>query len=270
MSTKTRPKRPARALLAILQAAALLSTLPLPARAEAVRHELDPVHTRVLVAISHAGFSDALGTVSGSTGELWFDPDDWRSARLSASIPIARLDLGDEQWNRAALAANLLDAGKHPVARFTSTGIEPVDDTHARVHGLLTLRGVEREIVLDVTLNAAKRYPMPPFRRTVGFSATTTLSRKAFGMDAWPTVIGDAVEVRIEAEAVRRRGDDDPPPPATDVPAEQPTRPPALPEQDTGDDPERADPEAEPPAGAPTPVAPEPATEPEHDATPCA
>lgn len=251
--------------------AGLLCLLPLLARAEAVRHELDPVHTRVLVAISHAGFSDALGTVSGSTGELWFDPDDWRSARLSASIPIARLDLGDAQWNRAALAANLLDAGKHPVARFTSTRIEPVDDSHARVHGLLMLRGVEREVVLDVTLNAAKRYPMPPFRRTVGFSATTTLSRKAFGMDAWPTVIGDAVEVRIEAEAVRRRGDDDPPP-ATDVPAEQPTPPPALPEQDAGGDAERTDPETKPPAEAPAPVAPEPATEPatepEHDATP--
>jgi hypothetical protein len=107
----------------------------------------------------------------------------------------------------------------------------------------------------------------------VGFSATTTLSRKAFGMDAWPTVVGDEVEVRIEAEAVRRRGDDDAPvpPPATDVPVEQPTTPPALPEQDTGDtgdDPESTDPEAEPPAGEPALAAPEPATEPEPDPTP--
>ena len=248
----------------------LLCVLARPAWAEALRYELDPVHTRILVAVSHAGFSDALGTVSGSTGELWFDPDDWSSARLSASVPIARLDLGDARWNRAALGANLLDADGHPAARFASTRIEPVDDTQARVHGVLTLRGVEREIVLDVILNAAKRHPMPPFRRTVGFSATTTLSRKAFGMDAWPTVVGDEVEIRIEAEAVRRRGDDDTPlsPPATDVSAQQPTTPPALPEQDTGDDPEPADPEAEPTAEEPAPVAPEPATEPEPDATP--
>src|SRR3546814_14469837 len=46
------------------------------------------------------------------------------------------------------------------------------------------------------------------FRSTVGFSATTTISREAFGIDAWPTVIGDAVALRIEAEAQRVRGGD--------------------------------------------------------------
>ena len=38
-------------------------------------------------------------------------------------------------------------------------------------------------------------------------SSTTSLSRKAFGIDAWPSVIGDAVDLRIEAEAVRTRAD---------------------------------------------------------------
>src|SRR3546814_20571469 len=46
------------------------------------------------------------------------------------------------------------------------------------------------------------------FRSTVGFSATTTISREAFGIDAWPTVIVDEVALRIEAEAQRVRGGD--------------------------------------------------------------
>lgn len=177
-----------------------------PAQAEAVRYALDPVHTRVMFTVSHAGFSNAIGTVSGSTGELWFDAEDWRSARLSARVPIARTDLGDAKWNEATLARNLLDAETHPEASFVSTRIEPRDATHATVFGDLTLRGVTREVALDVTLNAAKRHPMPPFRRTVGFSATTVLSRKDFGITAWSSMIGDAVELRIEAEATRARG----------------------------------------------------------------
>lgn len=187
----------------------LAAWLPDAARAEARRYELDPVHTRVMFAVSHAGFSQAIGTVSGSTGELWFDPQDWSGARLHARVPVARIDLGDAGWNKAALAGNLLDAQDHPEASFVSTRIEPVDAQRARVFGTLTLHGVAREVKLDVTLNAAKRHPMPPFRRTVGFSATAMLSRKAFGIDAWPSVIGDAVELRIEAEAVAARGDDD-------------------------------------------------------------
>jgi polyisoprenoid-binding protein YceI len=182
--------------------------LPLASHAQPVGYHFDPVHTRVLFAISHAGFSHAMGTVSGSTGTLMFDPQDWTSAKLSVSVPMTRIDLGDAKWNHAASARNLLDVAEHPVATFISTRIEPKDPQHASVCGTLALRGVEHEICLAVTFNQLKHHPMPPFRRTAGFSATTTLSRKAFGMDAWPTVIGDEVELRIEAEAIRGGSDD--------------------------------------------------------------
>ncbi|MFD0725370.1 YceI family protein [Lysobacter brunescens] len=187
--------------------AALSLLLPLSAlAAEADTYRLDPVHTRVMFAISHAGFSNAIGTVSGSTGTLVFDPEDWTTASLKASVPIARVDLGDAKWNEATLAGNLLDAKDHPTAEFVSTRVEPLAADRARVHGTLTLRGVSQPVALDVKLNALKRHPLPPFRRTVGFSATATLSRKAFGIDAWASVIGDSVELRIEAEAVRQGG----------------------------------------------------------------
>ena len=203
-------------------ATALSLLLPLSALAgDPETYRLDPVHTRVMFAISHAGFSNAIGTVSGSTGTLVFDPEDWTSASLKASVPITRLDLGDAKWNEATLAGNLLDAKDHPTAEFTSSRIESIAPDQARVHGTLTLRGVAQPVVLDVKLNAAKRHPLPPFRRTVGFSATATLSRKAFGIDAWPSVIGDSVALRIEAEAVRHSGKgdastDDPTDDATD------------------------------------------------------
>lgn len=190
---------------AVLTIAALLAAAaPVLVRAAGpVTYALDPMHTRVLFAISHAGFSKALGAVSGSTGTLLFDRDDWRSARLDVRVPVARLDLGDPKWNSAALAANLLDGERHPEARFVSRTVEPVDAEHAQVCGDLTLRTVTRPLCLDVTFNQLKRHPLPPFRRTVGFSATATLSRADYGIDAWKSVIGDCVELRIEAEAVR-------------------------------------------------------------------
>jgi polyisoprenoid-binding protein YceI len=220
---------------------AWLLAAPLSAKADddTPVYRLDPVHTRVLVAVDHAGFSQALGTVSGSTGTLRFDGKDWQGAQLEARVPIARLDFGDAAWNRATLAGNLLDAADHPEARFVSTRIEPLAADRATVHGMLTLRGVSREIALDVRLNAAKRHPLPPFRRTLGFSATATLSRSAFGIDAWPSVIGDSVSLRIEAEAVRGRAQDedsDTPEPTTEratEPAAAPSAPAAATQEPT-------------------------------------
>ena len=181
-------------------------------------YALDPVHTRVMFAVSHAGFSNPMGTVSGTTGTLVFDPDNWASARVEAKIPLDRLDLGDKKWNAAVLDRTFLDVKKHPEATFVSTRIEQVDPTHAKVIGNLTLHGVTREVQLDVVFHQAKRHPMPPFRRTAGFSATGTLSRKAFAITSWPSVVGDAVEIRIEAEGTRSR-DEAPGVPATSTQA---------------------------------------------------
>jgi len=211
----------------------------------------DPVHTRVLFAVEHAGFSHALGTVSGSTGTLVFDRDDWKSARLDVQVPLQRLDLGDAKWNKAVLAANLLDGDRYPMAHFVSATVEPVDADHAKVCGELTLRGVSKPLCMDVTLNAVKRHPLPPFRRTAGFSATASLSRADFGMNAWKNVIGDRVDLRIEAEALRDRGAGEP---ANDAgpPADE-----AQPSSEPG---------TEPTSTEPTPD--QPTTEPATDTTP--
>jgi len=191
---------PMAGLAAVLLAAAgTLAAAP-------ARYALDPVHTRVMFAVSHAGFSQALGTVSGSEGSLEFDPEDWSSARLDVRVPVQRLDLGDPDWNRATLARKLLDATRWPEARFVSERIEPLDAGGFIVHGQLSLRGVTAPLALEVRFNALRRHPMPPFRTTAGFSARGMLSRSAFGVDGWQSMIGDAVELRIEAEAVRSRG----------------------------------------------------------------
>ncbi|OHE80967.1 MAG: hypothetical protein A2X76_00650 [Lysobacterales bacterium GWF1_69_6] len=185
----------------------LLSVSGLAVAADAWR--LDPVHTRVLFKVEHAGFSQALGLFPDVQGELRFDPDDWTTARLEVRIPLARLQIGDDGWRDKLLTRAFFDAARFPEARFVSTRVEPVDAENARVFGQLTLRGVAREVRLDVRLNRLARHPLT-FRRTAGFSARAELDRRDFGMDAWPNVIGQKVQLEIQAEATRTRNDQEP------------------------------------------------------------
>lgn len=194
--------------------ACLLAAATGLAQAEAETFELDPVHTRVAFRIDHAGFSKAIGTFSGANGQLSFDPDDWSTATLDVTLPLATLEIGDDQWRDKVLDRTFLDAGDQPTARFVSTRVEPGAPGQARVFGELSLRGARREVVLDVRLNALKRHPLT-LRRTAGFSATGTLRRSDFGMDAWRRLVGDEVELMIEAEATRRRADPPSPTPET-------------------------------------------------------
>lgn len=182
----------------------LVLVLALPAAPAAASEQvfrIDPVHTRVVFRVDHAGLSRAVGTFSGATGTLAFDPEDWSRARLQVRLPLASLDLGDADWNRKVLEPAFLAAGAQPDAEYVSTRVEPAGPDRAKVTGQLRLRGVTRELVLDVRLNALKRHPLT-FRRTAGFSATGRLDRRDFGLDTWPNVIGHDVELLIEAEAI--------------------------------------------------------------------
>lgn len=187
-------------LLSLLLLASLSS--PAPAAAKTEDFELDPVHTRVAFQISHAGFSNPIGTFSGVSGTLDFDADDWTTAQLSVRIPIATLNLGDADWQGKILDPTYFNAAKFPEARFVSSKVEKTGDNTAQVTGDLTLHGVTHPVTLAVTLNALKRHPLT-FKKTAGFSATATLSRKEFGMGAWSSFIGDEVRLIIEAEAIR-------------------------------------------------------------------
>ena len=207
-------------LLALLVAASGGAT---EARAERQHYRLDPVHTRVAFQVSHAGFSNPIGTFAKASGTLDFDPNDWTTARVEVDVPIATLDLGDDAWQGKILDRTFFDATRFPTAHFVSTRVERGAGQHARVTGELTLHGVTQPLVLEVDLNALRRHPLT-FKRTAGFSARGQLSRKAFGMGAWERVVGDEVTLVIEAEAIREGGDDgddasSPPTPTPDAPA---------------------------------------------------
>lgn len=170
------------------------------AQADAESFVVDPVHTRVAFMVSHAGFSNAIGTFSGSNGQLFFDDGDWSKSSIKVNIPITSLNLGDTDWQEKILDGTFFDAGKFTTATFVSDRIEKLSDTNGIAHGTLTVRNISQPVSLDFTLNALKRHPLN-LKKTIGFSATSTLSRKAFGMDAWAKVIGDEVKVMIELEA---------------------------------------------------------------------
>lgn len=193
---------PSRLFLSCLWLACLW--LPASVSAKQLRYELDPVHSRVVFLVEHAGFSRAIGTFSGLTGELLFDPEDPATSTVQASIPIASLDFGNAKWRKSVLDPTFFDAKDFPEARFVSRLVDATGAPQLRIEGELKLRGVSRPVTLEANFNKLDRHPLN-LRRTVGFSARTVLRRSDFGMLKWQKLVGDEVEVLIEIEAVRKR-----------------------------------------------------------------
>ncbi|MEY2867111.1 MAG: polyisoprenoid-binding protein, partial [Pseudomonadota bacterium] len=95
---------------------------------------------------------------------------------------------------------------------FRSTTIEPVSETLLRVTGNLEVAGGTAPVTFTVILNAHKRHPLT-LKKTLGMQASTDFSRKALGIDAWPSLVGDRVhmDVAIEATLTDRNTEDNTP-----------------------------------------------------------
>jgi polyisoprenoid-binding protein YceI len=174
-----------------------------PAQAAAVSYRFDPVHSQLLFFADHMGFSTSIGRFTRWQGEFSYDPDNAAANRVDVSIDIASLEMGDAAWNRTMLGSKWFAAEEFPKARFVSQRFEAIDGDRAVIFGQLTLRGRTADVSLTLQI---KRQGIHPYtlKQTAGFSATTTLSRSAFGMDALKGTLADAVELRIEVEGQRQ------------------------------------------------------------------
>jgi polyisoprenoid-binding protein YceI len=67
---------------------------------------------------------------------------------------------------------------------------------NAKITGDLTIRGVTKPVVLDATFIGAGANPFSK-KKTVGFSATTTIKRSDFGVNYGIPVVSDTVELEV-------------------------------------------------------------------------
>jgi polyisoprenoid-binding protein YceI len=189
----------------LFQSGFALAALLLIDLAQAERYVIDPVHSRVLIRVSHAGFAQAMATLSAPRGHIDYDPDLPEQARVEVELPLDRLDFGDADWNRRMARRDYFDSEQHPIARFVSTSVQAGADGELRIAGELELRGTRAPVELRARVNRLGRdLPFIP-RHSLGASATALLDRRDFGMDRHASVVGDAVEVWIEVEARRQR-----------------------------------------------------------------
>jgi polyisoprenoid-binding protein YceI len=182
-----------------LALSALLAVATFPALA-AEKYEIDPTHTQVQFTYSHLGFSNITGRFDQMQGDFRFDVADPTQSSVSITIPVQSISTGVDKLDEHLLKADFFDAAQFPTATFTSTGVTAAGEGKLAVAGDLTIHGVTRPVVLDVTINKIGEHPMRK-RPAAGFDARATLKRSDFGVGAYVPMVGDEVTLSITVEA---------------------------------------------------------------------
>ena len=163
-------------------------------------YTIDPSHSRIGFVARHAMVTKVRGSFNEFEGQAQVHGADLASSQVSVAIEVASIDTRNAQRDEHLRSGDFFDAAKFPTATFKSTKVEAAGTNKLTVTGDLTIKGVTKPVVLDVTVNGAGEHPMSK-APSVGFDATTTLKRSDFGVGAYAPAVSDDVKVRITTEA---------------------------------------------------------------------
>ncbi len=163
---------------------------------------LDPMHTAVLWHVNHFGFSNPSGKWMAS-GNVLLDEANPKNSKVNAVIMTGDIVTGIPELDKHLRGELFFDVKKFPTATFVSDKVDIVNKKTAKVHGILTLHGVSKPVILLVTLNKMGKNPISD-KMSAGFSASTKIKRSDFGINTFIPGVGDEVILNIEAEAYKK------------------------------------------------------------------
>ena len=176
--------------------------------AGAETYRVDPAHTSVLFRIRHL-FTTVTGRFERFDGTIDYDEKAPRKARVSGTIDAATINTNVEKRDNHLRSADFFDVEKYPKITFESSGVTDIDASghKGKMNGTLTMHGVSRPVILDVSFLGKGKDPGGKER--AGFHATTTVNRKDFGLtwnkalESGGLLVGDDVTIELDVEAVR-------------------------------------------------------------------
>ena len=176
---------------------------------------LEPGHTAAEFRVRHMMVTYVRGAFKNVHGTLTFDPANPRDASVEVTIDAKGIWSGEPDRDTHLRHADFLDVENHSQITFTGNQVELLGDHDYTVTGDLTIRGVTRQVTLNVTLLGQWETPWwegsvdkgPKTR--AGFVAETRINRHDFGvswnapLDKGGIVVGNFVDITIDAEAIR-------------------------------------------------------------------
>jgi polyisoprenoid-binding protein YceI len=196
-----------RSLLVL--ASVFVLSVPRPAFAQAATWTIDPGHSAAQFTVRHMVIANVRGEFGGPTGTVTFDPADLKTLKVEASFDTKTINTRNPDRDKDLRSDLFFDVGKYPKMTFKSKRAEPSGQGRLKLVGDLTIKGVTKEVTLDV------EGPSPEIKdiwgeRRIGATASTTIDRREFGLmynhllEGGGAVVGDTVNITIDIEFTRK------------------------------------------------------------------
>jgi polyisoprenoid-binding protein YceI len=197
---------------------------PPPAASNAAKvvpgtYALDKNHASILFKISHLGFSMYHGRFDNFDMKLDLNPAAPEQSKIEATIDTSSIDTHNAKLEGELKDVKFFNVAKFPTATFKSTKISKTGEDTAILTGDLTMLGATHPITLNVKFHGGGIHPMSK-KPVVGFAAVGVIKRSQWGMSELVPMVGDEVQIDIDAEFTQSTAAEAPPPQPPAVPPE--------------------------------------------------
>jgi polyisoprenoid-binding protein YceI len=168
---------------------------------------IDAAHSEVAFAVKHLMISTVKGRFAKVQGSVRFG-ETLTAPEVDVLIQVPSIITGDDKRDAHLRSADFFDAETHPTMTFRGRRIEGDPSSRFTLHGDLTIRGTTRPVTLAVTSQGRAADPWGGQR--MGFTATTTINRKDFGLtwnvglEAGGVLVGDDVRITVDTQLVQQ------------------------------------------------------------------
>lgn len=169
---------------------------------ETTKWVLDPTHSEILFKVKHLMITNVKGEFRKKQGEVISKGTDFSQASVNLTIDVTSIDTNDDGRDTHLKSADFFDAENHKEITFKGTALNKLDDENYQLKGLLTIKGITNEVVLDVEFGGINKDPYG--NEKAGFSVTGKINRKDWGLN-WNAALETggvlvSEEVKISAE----------------------------------------------------------------------
>ncbi len=169
---------------------------------------IDPTHSEIRFMVKHMMISTVTGQFNNFNASFETEGEDFSTAKVSFSADVNSISTNNEQRDGHLKNGDFFDAENHPQLLFEGDKLEKITDENYKLHGMLTMRGVTKQIVLDVEFGGTTVDPWGNTR--VGFSINGKVNRKDFGVsfsmisETGSILLGEEVKIQVDSEFVRQ------------------------------------------------------------------
>ena len=169
---------------------------------------LDPAHSEITFKVKHLMIANVKGEFRKFDVKVQANDESFNQSLISASIDISSIDTNNADRDNHLKSADFFDAENFSAIEFVSSSFSQLDEENAKLTGNLTIKGVTREVVLEVETGGISKDPWGQIK--AGFTVSGKINRSDFGLnwnaalETGGVLVSEEVKIQAEIQLVKK------------------------------------------------------------------